>query len=1185
MSSLYSDFEAILGISADASQLAPFPETTTAHLQSSPLTSQSISPAGSATSADSLLPPFDLGMGTQLSDSDDSDWMHNTNNSSWLDPFPMNAVGWGMVRQRDEDDTPEPELSTPRSRTMRVEGFADVTVVHQALPTSLLFGAFPISPPSSVGPSEPSATFSTFGQFARLQPRLFKTPDTSPQQPQANEGTAQTPIRRAVNTAEAEARSTGVKRRREDLPEPSTTAGVHNVDHPADPLQKKQKPCLSKRGNAEEGVVKTQVKPPRGHLRYRDRPEDGATPKAKGGPKPPPPGETSNSNTSLSPDHRHYDTPIKIVSLNNIDRSKCMTTEQILGYDPKNPPKALTAISCAIEDEELNKRARAALEVTLARLAIKEDLVRPPENAITNVVTADMRPAQAREAMKWSRTAMREAKQTQAMLMYAMDMADRRRNSKVTFALPGQQVYTVLVNKTGSGGDGNGNGDGNGSKDGDNRGLGHTSADKSVSGLVSALRGGRNQATDPSSSSSRTNNDNGEGSSDTFDGSVPSSISSTDSFESFSSFPLAFNVAPPVPAYSFNLPSFFSQGIATPAVDPSAAGNTAGHTGFLPADTNPTNPQGIPWDMALQAQAATMLNNFQLPGTAQFMVDGAAPPQIAPPTTIMGLGLPDGSQQEMNQFLSMPPLSPTALPTAMGDSFPGLSSLPAFPNQPNSFFHNGVTDTSLPLNNDLMGPFFGRPGRQRAITATGIERLLGSATIADHNRAMPEMAMNPCTLYPPGQIIAYQQWMQQQRFVGMIEAEPQLLPRASPAPAYNLPHTGNAAFMLNNFEPALPPPPPSNNAVIPAAPLSAVAAGKRKSIEEPDESEGWTSAYPPPIPGGRGTKKRGRPRSRSDAPPKPKSIAALQAAAAESLQQLQHGGGGALAGAPLVVHGPELPPGVKKDVPIAAPSLVPLRICAPVARRGVGKAASPMQAVGAGVGAGPSTSAAGAGAEQATHLPFNVASSSSAAQLNTPFVPDQGSVSWTATTPRPIASSNRARASTTSALLNNSRLDSLLGTTAVGFSPFPTSASTSASMMPAFRPGLSGHWIPTSGSGLMAAGGGSSGGRRQSNFGGRPIMALPSGSRRSSVNTSGSNNNNHFAAGLAMTASESGGSSLTRPGTGSTSTSNVSSSSPSGGELMFVTYGMEDANELRQGVAPSGNYKVPLQTKRKKVDS
>ncbi|KAE8269069.1 hypothetical protein A4X09_0g3265 [Tilletia walkeri] len=1166
-----SDFEAMLGGSMDvlvsnSSQHARFPEDSTSNSQSRDytLTSEPFSPNDSTANLHALLPPFQLGTGAQLSDSDDSDWDPTFTSSRWLDPFPNNATGYEIIRSED-DTTPEPALSTPRTMNMRMGGVATEAPFPDALPTAMLFGALPISPPLSAGTCNSSTALRTPATSSRAPPSPFKTPADTIEPTKTHSRVNSTSDKTCFNSADSEAQSIGTKRRREDVSERPDNPAFYHVGRPASSPQKKQKVTPPARTGAGSGTTKIQVKPPRGQLRYRDPPSKEASHKSKVVSKAsasPSEGST-HSSASIPLPNRNYGAPVKIVSLNNIDRSKCMTTELILGYNPQSPPKGPVAISCAIEDEELNAPAKAAFDLTRARLAIKEDLVRPPENAITNVVTADMRPHQAREAMKWSRVAMREAKQTQAMLLYAMDMADRRRNAKVTFALPGEQVFSVLVGKSGSGDDGNKDEEGDGMRLGNT--LLSSPPNKAGLGLVSALRGGRTQAAEPSSSSSRMDSGNSESSHGAWNGSLSSgrpSISSTESLDGFSSFPPAFNVAPPVPAYSFNMPSFPFQGNVVPNLDPLVGGSGAdGGDGYVPVGMDSTSSHGIPWDMALQAQAASMLNSFQLPGTGMSVGETTLPVQITPSSSTATIT--DNTQQlELNQYLNMAPLSPTTLPTAMSDSFFPSSSLPIIPDQP-GFLFNGGSDTSLPLHTDLMGQFSDRPSRQRAITATGIERLLGSATIADHNRTMPELSMNPCTLYPPGQLIAYEQWMQQQRFVGIIDAEPQLLPQGSSAPVQNLPGTGGASHMLNNLAPALPPP-PANASIVPATPtasapaqsLSAVAAGKRKSIEEPDESEGWTSAYPPPIPGGRGTKKRGRPRSRSDVPPKPKLSFSLSSASGESSQRRESSG--TIEDSPPVMHGPELPPGVKKDVPIAAPSLVPLRICAPVARRGVGKSSGPTQSTSTRVER-TSTGAIG-GSSMMQHVPGI----------------GLGDASSAASTPRPISSSTRVRAATTSALLNNSNvpLDSLPGTMdGPMFMPFssPTSSTSpsSALLLPTYQPMLPGPWTSTPGPSSLF-----SGRRLVNNFGGQPTLAMTGASRRLSSSTW----NSFTAGGLTMSGSESGGSGSTRPGTGNTSTSSSSS------DLMFVNYGMEDANELRQAVAPSGNYKVPLQNKRKKAD-
>ncbi|KAK0532700.1 hypothetical protein OC842_003217 [Tilletia horrida] len=1170
-----------------------------------------LSPSSSTKGQAHFLPSFDTELALPSHDSAGSDRSDLASERICSEAFPTIPL-W-----TEKDGTPEPTFGSADRALFNAHPalsmFPDepVGLGLFSLPTAVQHGGLPMSPPPSAGQDCTPVALPTIGPLNRLRSTSTRVQFDPVSEDSAND------TRTVANKAEQE--KTQKRRRRQSEPERPNALGLYNLTRPEESSSRKRRNTVAVR-TSEDPASKALAKPPRGQLRYRDGPDPEPRKRSKSNSSSslPDKGPSENPKASLIVT-TNGQSPIKVVSLKNIDRSKCITTEQILGFNLKNPPRALTQISCAIEDEEMDNRAKAALAATRARLGIKEDLVRPPENAITNVVSADMRPEQAEEAIKWSKVAMREAKQTQAMLMYAMDHADdRRKQSRVSFSLPDQQVYALLVDSTQPSADG-----------GDAQGDGNTisaSSSKTISGLVSAMRGGRAQNSDIQVRTGRTNSlasDSSASASGSTFSSVGSGMSSSGSGGDLASYPLSYNVAPPIPAYAFAVPNFQLAPDAPQSTD-GALGNagSAAHGPPCVAPPEPNAAQAIPWDMALQAQAAQVLNSFALPNTAQPMGTGLAPLPIPLPPPDAATAAP--SDQQPVQMGSNPDVSPTSsniTPMAVeGNAMLASTSFPNFAN------FNLVGSEAPPLFDPS------RP-RQRAITATGIERLLGSATIADHTRSMPEPAMNPCTLYPPGQTIAYQEWLQQQRFIGMIGAEPQLLPPAPPAPIPTFPSSSSSGLMLDLN--AGPTQLPSTGDITAGFP-SSIALGKRKSTEDSTESDGWTSAYPPPLPGGRGTKKRGRPRSRSDIPPKAKPLASLSAAG-----NSENGG----ASVP-VMHGPELPPGVKKDVPIAAPSRVPLKICAPVARRGVGKASSQSSTTSASpasttsslpppntalpcAGGSGSRSLEGSAPPEAGvtfMMPF---SNPNALSLPTeePIVPSNS------TTPRPSVPS-RVRSATTSLLLPGT--NSAMGTSLLAGSPasglLPHSASFH-SFFPALEAQSSFWTFPT----LLTTGGGTSTSSSNTTIGagtgtgshaammaaaasaGTGGAAWPAERRKGgaisvAAASRSANASRRSSASSAMTrglsavpeigivvASGSGSGSSSRPNTGNTAatatsmastTSSTSSSSASAsvstgsnnGELMFVTYGMEDAKELRQAVAPSGNYKVPLSAKRRKLD-
>ncbi|KAL9938253.1 hypothetical protein V8E36_002876 [Tilletia maclaganii] len=1004
--------------------------------------------------------------------------------------------------------------------------------ITPGLATPLSPRSYPLSPPSSagLGSGRLQLNGSDLRSAATLQhaPTVPLSPQTSPK-----------------SSSQATSFGKSSKRKSTDM-----TPALGKVVS-ASP-NKKRRTTVSTSVAAEAVEASTPSKPPRGQLRYRDRVDDNTSRT----------GQSYRNSIATQTPAKHsgitFSAPPSstsrfTVSLDSIDRSKSLTKEQILGYNAKYPPKPSPSISCAIQDEELSDAAKAALAATRARLNLKEPLVRPPENAITNVVSADMSPAEAADALKWSRVAMREAKQTQAMLMYAMDTSEgRRRQSRVQFAVPDQRVYTLLV------GDG-AQGDGAGTL-----GLDGTSSaevqNKSMNGLVSAMRGDSSQGADaPRLSSFASDSSGSTGGGGSSFSSARQSISSIGSAESYIGLPLTFNVAPPVPAYTFAPPTFAIPGDFAGSTFGSLLGSqTTGDLSAIPPQS--AAAPGVNWELALQAQAANLLNTYQLPSTqAPFGPIGALTMPAAISTSTVPLSLPSTLTGDALQMPTIPPAAATT--STVTDTLLPAPSLSTFA---------GLTltgDPTLPTM-DLMPGMMNPMVSQRAITATGIERLLGSATIADTTRSLPEPAMNPCALYPPGQLIASQEWLQQQRFAGMVEAEPQLLPQLSPvsisAPAMANP-SGTLLDPMMSLAPtvsAAPAVATSSSAALALPAPTPASKGKRKSVDEEAEGgEGWTSAYPPPLPGGRGTKKRGRPRSRSDVPPKvqPAAQASSSSTASEP-----------------VMHGPELPPGVKKDVPIAAPSLIPLRICAPVARRGVGRNAS--GSVGSG-SASPSGSASG-GTSGSVSSSINAltagltASVSRRSSMQPPII-EEAVDSSTCPTPQPLPT-NRVRAATMSTLT----LPSFTDAGAASTSPFPA-ASPTASLQPS---------EPIAG----ASGSSSSSGAAA----GRPKKSTTA---RSGITRQSSTSSN--SAGLTSTIpiiefdtidpstdiprATTSTQTLSVPSLPESSTTESSGTARSRGnsvgDLMFVTYGMEDASELRNGVAPSGNYKVPLAQKRRKM--
>ncbi|KAK0551727.1 hypothetical protein OC846_001931 [Tilletia horrida] len=1012
------------------------------------------------------------------------------------------------------ESTPEPIGMQPRSigRRTELEMSLIASLQHQNLQTQVdpasitITAGLPIPGGSSSGSESSVSPASQPGSC--IDPKMTIRRTATPSGSNVIRRTAKDDPNKTISPAQ------GSSRQRHTAPHKK-----RRVSAPSRPVRPK-------------APTRKNSRPPRGHLRYQDRSSPSAREKSKS-PSPddlPPPTFSKLALKALAELDDEIK-PIRLVSIRSIDRSKCLTKKQIIGYDPAVPvkDKSIASISCAIEDEKLNPRAQADFVATRARLNVKRDFVKPPENAVTNVVNADMTPKQAEAAIKTSRVAMREAKQTQAMLMYAMDMSHNRpRPSRAAFTIPRHEnVYTVRLDKSDAPADG----------------AAFTQAGSNPSSQparappnVTAGTYRDNDSDISHSKDSSLSDGSASVSGSSFNSGRLSTGSNTSSDGSFA-YPLSHTVAPPVPAYNFTIPNFSVLGELNTGT--TAVLDTLSSSVPLPDNAVSAAPS-MTWDAALHQHAANILSTFHMPASTLPGADSSitSSTNASFPTAIPNMNPVQQSAFNTFSFDQLfAPSSISNLPIAHGTFIPSIQTdfLPP-PPAPHPSFDATGTNTAIDLHNGIGNPVFPTT-RPRAITATGIERLLGSATIADHTCALPEPAMNPCTLYPPGSVIGQQEWLQQQRLVGLINAEPQLLHGTTMNDMVRAP---NDVIQINDASGGLE--------VTAAAPgLSANALGKRKSTEETESGDGWTSAYPPPLPGGRGTKKRGRPRSRSDIPPKPKislkpatSLGNTSSSAPESAEP--------------VVYGPELPPGVKKDVPIAAPSAVPLRICAPVPRRGVGKSSTQYPFEG--------SSSTSANCQDSAQLAQASANQMAGQTHLAPPNEDVDSFS-TSTTPRPT-NQTRMRAATIPAMGGSSFFDLLAqqGGSAQLPATFPSSTMMSAfdaqpTWVPAHLTGVPGPSAAPALSFVNAS-------QREH------IILEPGDGRRSSTSS---------LSGRTST-SGSGTASSTRPGTGMTV---ASSSSTGSGEIMFVNYGMEDANALRRGVAPSGNYKVPLSAKKRKM--